>query len=145
MNGVEDHNFGGGKGTGTGTWDKGAWQGTVSYKEDLDCSTIEYQKKDESNGSIETVNNKVGGCKDAKCERNHKQEVLNVSGQWEKITLAADSGAVDHVIMKSEALQIPLTETEASKAGMCYTAANGTDIANYGEKKISGTIGNQQE
>ena len=59
-------------------------------------------------------------------------------GTWEKITMAVDSGAVDHVIRKDEAASIPLRETKASKAGMCYTAANGTDIANYGEKKISG-------
>ena len=52
--------------------------------------------------------------------------------------MAADSGAVDHVIRKDEAPSIQLQETAASKAGMCYTAANGTDIANYGEKQLNG-------
>ena len=57
-------------------------------------------------------------------------------GHWEKLTLAADSGAVDHVIMKNEANSVKMHETSASKAGFCYRAANGSKIQNYGEKHI---------
>ena len=45
---------------------------------------------------------------------------INTCGEWEKITMAADSGAVDHVIRKDEAPSVQLQETAASKAGMCY-------------------------
>ena len=60
-------------------------------------------------------------------------------GKWEKLTLAADSGAVDHVIMKNEANSVEITPTAASKAGLCYRAANGTKFQNYGEKRIEAT------
>ena len=113
------HNFGGGKGTGEkGWWDQGKWTvEAIEYKEVKDEKTIEVLEHKEP---VKEVN------------------VINTCGEWEKITMAADSGAVDHVIRKDEAPSVQLKETAASKAGMCYTAANGTDIANYGEKQLNG-------
>ena len=63
--------------------------------------------------------------------------ILNVSGNWEKITFTGDSGAVDHVITKDAAKAFNVIETNASRNGLTYRAANGTPIKNYGEKKVN--------
>ena len=59
-------------------------------------------------------------------------------GSWEKIRVQFGSGAFDWVIPKDMVSGIPVIETESSKAGVCYVAANGTDIKNYGDKTIQG-------
>ena len=64
--------------------------------------------------------------------------ILTVSGNWEKITFTGDSGAVDHVITKDAAKAFSVKETNASRNGLTYRAANGTPIKNYGEKKLVG-------
>jgi len=137
VNGVEDgshdHNFGGGKGDGTKGYNNWKEQYLLEYKQEPEEGThngIDYKDNEESS-------KEHGKCLDNKCKNKETHEIQMI-GTWEKITMAVDSGAVDHVIRKDEAASIPLKETKASKAGMCYTAANGTDIANYGEKKISG-------
>merc|ERR1711873_117261 len=57
---------------------------------------------------------------------------------YEVIKVTADSGAVDHVAPKSTGKKFKTRDTEASKRGMHYIAANGTKIMNQGEKTISG-------
>ena len=49
-----------------------------------------------------------------------------------------DSGAVDTVGPKCIAPGFPTQDTEASKRGMYYRAANDTKIAIHGKKDISG-------
>ena len=49
-----------------------------------------------------------------------------------------DSGAVDHVITQETGKAFKLTATAASKAGLNYRAANGTPIANYGQRGLKG-------
>ena len=63
---------------------------------------------------------------------------VNVKGDWEKITFTGDSGGVDHVIKKDTALASKTMETPMSKAGIGFTAANGSKINNYGAKKLQG-------
>ena len=57
---------------------------------------------------------------------------------YEVVRVAADSGAVDHVAPKSTGKKFRVRDTEASKRGMHCAAANGPEIANRGEKTISG-------
>ena len=49
-----------------------------------------------------------------------------------------DSGAIDTVGPKDIAGAFKMRETEMSKRGRGYVAANGSGIKNYGEKKIAG-------
>ena len=70
-------------------------------------------------------------------EKMTEDVILNVSGNWEKITFTGDSGAVDHVITKDAAKAFNVIETNASRNGLTYRAANGTPIKNYGEKKVN--------
>ena len=57
---------------------------------------------------------------------------------WERIRVQVDSGAIDTVTPKETAQGIPLKPTEASKSGKAYMAANGSRVANYGEKRVVG-------
>ena len=59
-------------------------------------------------------------------------------GKYEMITVTADSGAADHVAPKEVANHLRVQETEASRQGMKYVAANGQKIANEGQKTIRG-------
>ena len=63
---------------------------------------------------------------------------LSEDGQWEKIRVQVDSGAFDWVTPKGTAKHVPIMETEASKKGMSYSAANGSEIKAYGEKVVRG-------
>ena len=65
-------------------------------------------------------------------------EVSCDSGNWEKITVTIDSGAIDSVGPKTVAMDIGIKDTPASRAGLKYRAANGTSIDNLGEKSIQG-------
>jgi hypothetical protein len=71
-------------------------------------------------------------------EVNCVNEVSQGASKWEKVTVTVDSGAVDSVGPPTMAKDIRVRETPASRAGMKYRAANGTSIANQGEKSIQG-------
>ena len=58
--------------------------------------------------------------------------------EWELIRINVDSGAIDTVGPKSIAKAFRTRETPASRNGLSYRAANGTPIANEGEKHIVG-------
>jgi hypothetical protein len=57
---------------------------------------------------------------------------------WEKIRVQIDSGAIDTVGPKEIARAFEMKETLMSKRGIGFIAANGSNIKNYGEKKIVG-------
>lgn len=59
-------------------------------------------------------------------------------GDCEELEVTIDSGAVDTVGPRGIAPEIPLEETDASRYGRYYTAANGTRIAIHGMKKVQG-------
>jgi len=63
---------------------------------------------------------------------------IGKDGEWHKVTFTGDSGAVDHVMKKNEATWIPLKPTAMSKAGIGFTAANGTKMPNYGGRMLTG-------
>ena len=58
--------------------------------------------------------------------------------RYDLVTVTADSGAVDHVAPANLAPKVPIKETEASRHGMHYVAANGSRIPNQGEKRVTG-------
>ena len=71
-------------------------------------------------------------------EQQNEISEISCDGQWEKIRVQVDSGAFDWVTPRHTATHIPIIETEASKNGMHYSAANGSDIKAYGEKEVTG-------
>ena len=59
-------------------------------------------------------------------------------GKYEMVKVTADSGAADHVAPVQTASHLEVKETEASRQGVKYVAANGHKIANLGQRKIQG-------
>ena len=55
---------------------------------------------------------------------------------WSRVDCVLDSGAADSVCPRSMAPQFAITETDASRAGVYYTAADGGRIANVGETTV---------
>ena len=64
--------------------------------------------------------------------------VTAVCGEWERIPVKLDSGAVDTVMPPSVGTNFKLTQTELSKTGPGFNAANGSHIEHYGQRKIRG-------
>ena len=63
------------------------------------------------------------------CEPGEKKDEkgvneINVKGMWEVIPVKLDSGAFDWVFNPKSAQAFKLEETESSKAGLNFTAAN---------------------
>ena len=75
-------------------------------------------------------------------EREDKKGVqinaVEVKNGWENVRLQLDSGACDTVAPKTVGRHLPVRETQAAKRRMGYIAANGTKIANYGERVLRG-------
>ena len=70
---------------------------------------------------------------------SEKPEGINeVRAGWEKIRVQIDSGAADTVAPRHVARAFKLHETESSKNGMGFVAANGTKIVNHGERRVYG-------
>ena len=68
----------------------------------------------------------------------HIDEVIPEQGNWERIPLKLDSGAVETVIPASAGKFYPTRETEASKSGAGFRAANGSFIKHFGQKQLVG-------
>jgi len=68
-------------------------------------------------------------------------QVMSVSAQptqngWRKVTVTVDSGSADHVAPEEEFSSSPLEESEGSKKGRRYIAANGQRVPNLGQRKV---------
>ena len=68
-------------------------------------------------------------------------DAVQTDGPWEVIKCKLDSGACETVFKPDVARAFPLIETEASKNGLNFSAANGTEIKNYGKRDIKGYTG----
>ena len=55
---------------------------------------------------------------------------------WSRVDCVLDSGAADSVCPRSMAPHFRIDDTEASRAGVYYTAAGGGSIANLGETTV---------
>ena len=63
----------------------------------------------------------------------------DVSGRsWEKIRVKLDSGAIDWVFTPDAGEAFETKPSIFSKYGINYTAANGTEIKNFGQKTLTG-------
>ena len=72
-------------------------------------------------------------------ERAENQAIDNLNqyeGRWEVIEATVDSGAADTVGPQELAEWVTIQETEASKGGLQYNAAEGSVIKNLGEKEL---------
>jgi hypothetical protein len=58
--------------------------------------------------------------------------------EWERIAVQVDSGAVDSVAPPGIAAAFSTMKTKMSEAGIGFVAANGSKIANFGEKQVAG-------
>jgi hypothetical protein len=58
--------------------------------------------------------------------------------EWERVTVQVDSGAVDSVAPPGIAAAFSTMKTKMSEAGIGFVAANGSKIANFGEKQVAG-------
>ena len=79
--------------------------------------------------------------------RNTNREIASVSqtaGQWERIAVKIDSGAVDTVMPPHVATHFNLEHTEMSKSGPGFKAANGSQIKYFGPRSIRG-VGDQHQ
>ena len=65
-------------------------------------------------------------------------EITGNEAGWERLSLKIDSGAVDTVIPRSTGKAFPVKESEMSRSGQSYRAANGSPITAYGERHLSG-------
>ena len=61
---------------------------------------------------------------------------VSADGEWELIELAVDSGATESVIPSEALTSVPTVEGQASRRGVLYEVANGTQIPNEGEKRF---------
>ena len=59
-------------------------------------------------------------------------------GLWERIQVTVDSGAMRNVIPKNVAQAFEIEESDMTKAGINFVAANDSVIKNYGQRKILG-------
>ena len=75
------------------------------------------------------------------CVRNNQTSLLEVACEtqgWERVVLKIDSGAVDTVMPPTVARYFPVEETERSKVGAGYLAANNSVINHYGMRRMKG-------
>jgi phosphohistidine swiveling domain-containing protein len=55
---------------------------------------------------------------------------------WKKVTVTVDSGSADHVAPEDEFSSSPLEESEGSRKGRRYIAANGQKVPNLGQRVV---------
>ena len=67
---------------------------------------------------------------------NESLNTVGRSDEWVQVSAIVDSGAAACVAPKTFAPQVAVCETEASKRGSCFYAANGDEIPNLGEKHV---------
>ena len=55
---------------------------------------------------------------------------------YQRMSILVDSGAAEHVLPRSRLPTYPVVEGAAKKAGVRYSAADGTEIPNEGEQSV---------
>jgi hypothetical protein len=79
----------------------------------------------------------VGGVDVSKNNKSAPAEVSALTGEWEEITVTADSGAGNNVAPRKSFPWIPLQPNDDSRAGRYYIAANGKKVYVLGEKIVT--------
>ena len=75
---------------------------------------------------------------EVKCDGGAELNAMQQGGdnKPQKVKITMDSGAVNNVAPKKWFPQYPMKESEGSKRGLKYVAANGGKLANLGEKQV---------
>jgi len=68
-------------------------------------------------------------------------EPSTYQGNFERVQVTVDSGAIDSVIPKAVAQAFKLEQTYASRNGIDYKGANDSPIKNYGQRNVQGLTG----
>ena len=68
--------------------------------------------------------------------------INNIEEGWEFISILIDSGSTETVAPIDSLKGYELISTDWSEAGKGYSAANGSDIPNLGEKVVKGQAAN---
>ena len=68
---------------------------------------------------------------------SQNNEINNITGTWEPISVTIDSGAGNNVAPKNSFPWMPMQENEDSRRGRYYTTANGKKVYVLGEKTIT--------
>ena len=81
------------------------------------------------------------------CMRNQDQQPLLTAWRteaegWHQIEVVLDSGAADSVCPRNMCPQFPIEDSEASKAGVYYTGANGGKLFNLGQTHVPVSLDN---
>ena len=74
--------------------------------------------------------------------KDAENTINNIEEGWEFISILIDSGSTETVAPIDSLKGYELTSTDWSEAGKGYSAANGTDIPNLGEKVVKGQAAN---
>jgi hypothetical protein len=61
---------------------------------------------------------------------------------WREVDVVLDSGAADSVCPKEMAPRFPIVDSDASRAGVYYTAANGGKLYNLGQTHVPISMSN---
>jgi hypothetical protein len=71
------------------------------------------------------------------------EHTINAVGEgWEQMSILIDSGSTETVAPENALIGYELTSTDWSETGKGYSAANGTEIPNFGEKIVKAQTGN---
>jgi hypothetical protein len=90
------------------------------------------------NMSLDAVVNEPKTLNPLTKEKNKAVYEVKHEGNWERVSVKLDSGAVDWVFTPQTAQAFKLTPTNASASGVNYRAANGTEIKNHGQRIVKG-------
>ena len=123
-----------------GIWQIAGSRGTTRWGKSS-CQCRKHQGERRANGRGGSVNTweVLRIHDDGEREQGEILHMGNGEGEWEEVKITVDSGAVDTVGPRTLGKGIPLMDTEASKQGKHYRAANDTKIAIHGKKTYMGT------
>ena len=114
---------------------------TRNYRKAVSQVSKEPATKVEKHVRFEEVRGKKEGNGESKESKGNILRVKakeDIDEEWEYINVTVDSGAVDHVVNEECGKQFGVRETEMSKKGGYYVAANNTKIYNKGERDVKG-------
>ena len=113
----------------------GIWFSGEAFNEQISSCESTVEDGDNGAGEFQEVKRKRRGL-NATQRPGDVCVVTETRGKWMTIGGGVDSCAADHVAPTGMFPDVPIIETEASKNGKTYAAANGGEIKNEGEKVI---------
>jgi hypothetical protein len=111
-----------------------------SYNPHARLSAQSYGKQD--SGAMASYGSKLGCCINSierEIAETKSMKMSDGSGKnWERIRVKLDSGAIDWVFTPEAGEAFETKPSMFSRYGINYTAANGTEIKNFGQKTLTG-------